>query len=57
MLYINHCVKCPYSEFFWSVFSRIVTEYGEILTIPPYSVWMRENMDQKNSEDGHFSRS
>ena len=23
--------KCPYSEFFWSVFSRIRTEYGEIL--------------------------
>ena len=22
--------KCPYSEFFWSVFSRIQTEYGEI---------------------------
>ena len=20
--------KCPYSEFFWSVFSRICTEYG-----------------------------
>ena len=20
--------KCPYSEFFWSVFSRIRTEYG-----------------------------
>ena len=23
--------KCPYSEFFWSIFSRIWTEYGEIL--------------------------
>ena len=22
--------KCPYSELFWSVFSRIETEYGEI---------------------------
>ena len=22
--------KCPYSEFFWSVFSLIRTEYGEI---------------------------
>ena len=29
--------KCPYSEFFWSVFSRNRT------------VWMRENTDQKNS--------
>ena len=23
--------KCPYSEFFWSVFSRIRTEYGQML--------------------------
>ena len=36
--------KCPYSELFWSVFSRIWTEYGE----------MRENVDQNNSEYGHF---
>ena len=25
--------KCQYSEFFWSVFSRIWTEYGEIRSI------------------------
>ena len=25
--------KCPYSEFFWSVFSRIWTEYGEMRSI------------------------
>ena len=25
--------KCPYLEFFWSVFSHIWTEYGEILRI------------------------
>ena len=25
--------KCPYSEFFWSLFSRIRTEYGEIRSI------------------------
>ena len=48
--------KCPYSELFWSVFSRIRTEYGEILRISPYSVRMRENTDQNNSECGHFSR-
>ena len=24
--------KCPYSEFSWSAFSRIWTEYGEILS-------------------------
>ena len=49
--------KCPYSEFFWSTFSRLQTEYGEMRSISPYSVRMRENMDQKNSEYEHFSRS
>ena len=49
--------KCPYSEFFWSVFSAIWTEYQEILPIYPYSVRMRENTDQKNSKYGHFLRS
>ena len=39
---------CPYSEIFRSIFSRIWTEYGEIICIYPYSVQMRENMDQKN---------
>ena len=49
--------KCPYSEFFWSVFSHIWNEYGKIRSISLYSVQMRENTDQKNSEHGHFSRS
>ena len=49
--------KLPYSEFFWSVFSRIQIEYGELLRIFSYSVRMRENTDQKNSEYGHFWRS
>ena len=48
--------KCPYSEFFWSIFSRIRTEYGEIRSISPCSVRMRENRDQKISEYGHFLR-
>ena len=30
--------KRPYSELFWSAFSRIWTEYGEIPRISPYSV-------------------
>ena len=34
-------------SFFWSVFSRIRTEYGEVLRISPYSVRMREKTDQK----------
>ena len=49
--------KCPYSEFFWFVLSRIWTEYEEIVRISPYSVQMRENTDQKNSAYGHFPRS
>ena len=54
----QHCEKCVQTRtFFWSVFSRIRTEYGEIRSIFPYSVRMRENTDRKNSEFGHFSRS
>ena len=49
--------KRPYLEFFWSVFSRIQTEYEEIRSISPYSVQMPENTDQKISEYGCFSRS
>ena len=41
----------------WSVFSHIRTEDGEIRSIFPYSVRMRENTDQENSKYGHFSRS
>ena len=36
-----------YVVFFWSMFSRIRTEYGEILRIFPYSVQMWKNTDQK----------
>ena len=35
--------KCPCWELFWSAFSRVGTEYGEILQI-------RENADQNNFE-------
>ena len=42
--------KCPYLEFFWSVFSRIRTEYGKVLRISLHSVRIREYTDQKNSE-------
>ena len=48
---------CPDSEFFWSVLSRIRSEYGEIQGISSCSVQMRENTDEKNSEYGHSSRS
>ena len=46
--------KGPYSEILWSVFSRICTEYGKILCIPPYSVQMLENKNQTNIKYGHL---
>ena len=48
---------CLYLELFWSIFPRIWTEYAEIRSTSPYSVEMRENTDQNNSEYGHISRS
>ena len=47
----------PYSHLFWSVFCCIRTEYGEIFRISPYSVWMRKNTDQNNSEYRNYLRS
>ena len=34
-------------SFFWSVFSCIRTEYGDLRSKSPYSVQMQENTDQK----------
>ena len=43
-----HCLESvQIRSYFWSVFSRIRTEYREILRIFPYSVRMQENTDQK----------
>ena len=43
-----HCVKrVQMRSYFWSVFSRIRTECGEVRGIFPYLVRMRENADQK----------
>ena len=39
--------KRPNAEFFWSVFSRIRTEYRDLICKSPYSVRMRENKNQK----------
>ena len=50
------CENSPYSELFWPVFSRILTECGEIPRISPYSIQMREITDQNNSKYGHFSQ-
>ena len=45
---LDRCVKnVQIRSLFWSVFSRICTEYGEIQSISPYSARMRENTDQK----------
>ena len=44
----------PYSELLRSVFSCIRTEYS---SISPYSVGMRKNTDQNNSEYQNFLRS
>ena len=51
------CGKCPYLEFFWSVFSCIRTEYGDIRSESRYSVRMQGNTVQENTEYGHFSHS
>ena len=45
--YLHYVKSVQIRSFFWSIFSRIWTEYGEILPISPYSVRMRENTDQK----------
>ena len=50
------CEKCPYSELFWSTFSRIWTEYGEYSISLRIQSKMRENADQNNSEYEHFLR-
>ena len=47
--------KCLYSELFWTAFSRIQTEYGEIRSISPHSVRMRENADHNNHKYVVFS--
>ena len=43
--------KCPYSEFFWPIFSFFRTEYGDILNISPYSARMRENRSRETDVD------
>ena len=45
----------PKYRVFWSVFSRIWTEYKNLLRKSRYSVQIRENMDQENYVFEHFS--
>ena len=49
--------KCLYSDFFWSAFSRIRTEHGDLLCKFPYLDRFRESTDQKNSEFEHLLQS
>ena len=39
--------KCPNTDFFWSVFSCIRTEYGDLRSKFPHSARMQKIMDQK----------
>ena len=57
-LLVVHCVKIVQIwNFFWSVFSCIRTEYGDLMRKSPYSVRIQEIQTRKNSVFGHFSRS
>ena len=53
--YISYCVNSVQIwSTFWSVFSCIRTEYGDLRWKSLYSVRMQENTDQKNSVFGLF---
>ena len=55
---LSICVKSvQIRSFFWSVFSCIRTEYGDLRIKSPYSVQMQENADQKKAVFELFSRS
>ena len=41
----------------WKVSVSLRSEYGEIPSVIPYSIWMREIRTRKNSAFGHFWRS
>ena len=43
----KHCMKSvQIRSFFWYVFSRIKTEYGDLLRKSPYSVCIQENAEK-----------
>ena len=51
--------KCPNSELFWSAFSRIRTEYGEMRSFSPYSVrmWKMRTRITPNTDTFHAVKS
>ena len=50
------CKKYPYSEFFWSVFSRIQGEYGERLLCIQFECWKLGTRKTSNTETFHTVR-
>ena len=57
-LYTHRCVKSAQMRcYFWSVFSRIRTEYGEILVSLRIQSKCGKICTRNNSVFGHFSRS
>ena len=43
--------KCRYSEWFWSTYSRIRTEYWEIAVISPYCAGMIKSLTTKQEKE------
>ena len=52
-----HHIRCAKSDCIRSYCGPHILAFELILCISPYSVRMRENVDQNNSEYGHFSPS
>ena len=55
-----HGVKSVHIRSFYGPYFLAFRPNPEVLHVPPYSVWMRENTYHKNSDNfqkyGHFSR-
>ena len=49
-----HSVKSVHIWNFGVLFSHVFNEYENLLCKSPYSVQIRENMQQKSSKYGHF---
>ena len=45
--------NCPYSELFWSVFSHIQTEYGEIRSAYSVQCWNMRTRITQNRDTLH----
>ena len=55
--YVKRVRIQSFSGPYFSTFGlNVQSKCGKLLRISPYSVWMRENTDQKNFKYGRFSR-